>query len=83
MRVITTTNARKSIRSLIDLVKTQGEVFAIGRRQSIDALIIPFPKEYNKDLNEITNINALSRSFDFLLEEPELYSAADVKKKYD
>jgi len=33
-------------------------------------------------VNEITNINALSKSFDFLREEPELYSRADVIKKY-
>ena len=59
-----------------------GEVFAIGRRNSIDALIIQFPSAYNKDLNEITNINTLSHSFDFLNEEPEVYSMNDLKKKY-
>jgi hypothetical protein len=59
-----------------------GEVFGIGRRSSIDALIIQFPSAYNKELNEITNINALSHSFDFLKEEPEIYSMEDLKKKY-
>lgn len=82
MKVITTTNARKNISSIIDRIKMTGEVFAIGRRNSIDALIIQFPSAYNKDLNEITNINTLSHSFDFLNEEPEVYSMNDLKKKY-
>jgi len=82
MEVITTTNARKNISSIIDRVKMQGEVFGIGRRNSIDALIIQFPNAYNKKLNEITNINTLSHSFDFLNDEPEVYSMADLKKKY-
>ena len=82
MRIVTTTEARKNISQIIDRVKIQGEVFGIGRRNSIDALVIQFPSQYNKDLNEITNINAESRSFDFLKEEPELYSAKDLKKKY-
>ena len=82
MKVITTTNARKNISAIIDRVKVHGEVFGIGRRHSIDALIIQFPSTYNKNLNDITNINASSHSFDFLNEEPELYSMADLKKKY-
>jgi len=82
MNVVTTTNARKNISEIINRVKMRGEVFGIGRRNSIDALIIQFPSAYNKDLNDITNINALSHSFDFLQDEPELYSVSDLKKKY-
>ncbi|MFA5945759.1 MAG: hypothetical protein WC802_02525 [Patescibacteria group bacterium] len=82
MHVVTTTNARKQMSHIIDRVKTHGEVFGIGRRHSIDALVIQFPSYYNKDVNEITNINTASRSFDFLQEEPELYSVADLKKRY-
>ena len=82
MQVISTTNARKNIGRLIDRVKIHGDVFGIGRRNSIDALIIQFPSHYNKDLNEITNVNALSHSFDFLKDEPELYSISDLKRRY-
>ena len=32
------------------------------------------------DVNEITIVNARSNSFDFLFDEPELYSLVDVKK---
>ena len=31
------------------------------------------------ELSEITNINAHSKSFDFLRKEPEIYSVKDVK----
>ena len=79
---MTTTNARKQIGRIVDRVKIHGEVFAIGRRESIDALIIPFPSHYNQTLNEITNVNAMSHSFDFLNDEPEIYSVVDLKKKY-
>lgn len=82
MKIITTTVARRNIKTLIDRVKYEGEVFAIGRRDSIDALVMQFPAEFNKEVNEITNINTYSRSFDFLLKEPEIYSVSDLKKKY-
>ena len=82
MKIITTTNARKTIGDMINKVKYSGEVFGIGRRNSIDALLIQFPTAYNKDMNEITNINANSKSFDFLSKEKEIYSLSDLKKKY-
>ena len=82
MKIITTTNARKHIGDIVNRVKYFGDIFAIGRRNSIDALLIQFPQIYNKNLDDITNINAFSKSFDFLAKEPELYSISDIKKKY-
>jgi hypothetical protein len=32
--------------------------------------------------SEITLVNSASKSFDFLAAEPELYTVAEVKKKY-
>jgi hypothetical protein len=63
-------------------VKYRGEAFAIGRRNSIDAVIIAFPSNYNKNLDDITNINANSKSFDFLKDEPDIYELGDLKKVY-
>ena len=63
MKIITTTNARKNIGKILDRVKYYGDVFAIGRRDSIDALLIKFPNAYNKDLNEITNIRMFRSRF--------------------
>jgi hypothetical protein len=82
MKVITTTNARKHIKQIVDRVKYRGEVFGIGRRNAIDAVLIQFPSTYNADMNDITNVNAYSKSFDFLASEPDLYSIADLKKRY-
>ncbi len=82
MKIVTTTNARKNIGELINRIKYHGEVFGIGRRGSIDAILIQFPGVYNKDLDEITNVNAHSKSFDFLKDEPEIYTVYDLKKKY-
>jgi hypothetical protein len=82
MKIITTTKARKDIGHIINQVKYHGEVFAIGRRNSVDALLIRFPETYNKLFNDVTNINAHSRSFSFLAREPEIYSVSDLKKIY-
>ncbi len=82
MKIITTTKARKDICNIINQVKYSGQVFGIGRRNSIDALLIQFPSAYNSELNDITNINSYSKSFDFLAKEKEIYSLADLKEKY-
>lgn len=83
MKTISITNARRHIKDLLDQVKEKGEVFAIGRRDSLEVLILKFPTKYNSKLNDITNINTYSASFDFLQNEPDLYSADDLRKKYD
>ena len=82
MKIVTTTVARKNIGNLLNRVKYSGEVFGIGRRNSIDALLIQFPNAFREDVNGITNINANSKSFDFLSKEKEIYSLSDLKKKY-
>jgi len=82
MKTVTTTNARKNMKHIVDRVRHHGEVFGIGRRNAIEALIIQFPDTYNTELSDITNINAHSRSFDFLKDEPNIYSINDLKRKY-
>ena len=82
MKTISTTDARKNIKTLIELVRETGAVFAIGRRNRPEALLMKFPRDYNKELNEITNINAYSESFSFLEKEPDTYSVNDLKKKH-
>ena len=82
MKTLSTTQARKNISSILNKINETGEVFAIGRREKIEVLIIKFPSLYNKEVSDITNINANSISFDFLKNEPELYSLSDLKKQY-
>lgn len=40
--------------------------------------LIKLQSHYKDDVSDITNVNAYSSSFDFLVNEPELYSASDV-----
>lgn len=82
MKTITTTNARKQISKLINLVREKGDVYAIGRRNRPEVLMIKFPSDYNLNVDDITNINAYSESFNFLDKEPDVYSLADIKKPY-
>lgn len=73
---------RKDIAEIINKVKYTGEIFGVGRRNKIEAIIMKYPDYLNLDLSEITNINANSGSFSFLKDEPDLYSIKDLKKKY-
>ena len=82
MKVLSTTNARKAMKEIVNRARYRGEVFAIGRRHSIDAVLMGFPQAYNDSLDDVTNVNAYSRSFDFLASEPDIYSASDLKKVY-
>lgn len=82
MKTITTTEARKKIADLVNHVRETGEAFAIGRRNKPEVLVVKFPTAYNASFNEITNVNAQSESFAFLEDEPDIYSLADLKKRY-
>jgi PHD/YefM family antitoxin component YafN of YafNO toxin-antitoxin module len=82
MKMISTTEARKNIKTLVDVVRETGAVYAIGRREKPEVLLVKFPRDYKKELNDITNMNAYSESFTFLEEEPNTYSVDDLKKKY-
>ena len=82
MKIITITNARKQLAKIVDTVKDTGEVFAIGRRNKPEVILLQFPQAYNADFNEITNLNAISDSFHFLEDEPDLYTLEDAKEVY-
>lgn len=82
MKTLTIPQAKKDMKNIINRVKNRGEVFAIGTKKIIDAIIVQFPINCNQNLNEITNINTNSKSFDFLKHEPDIYSSSDLKKKY-
>ncbi|MBU1091506.1 hypothetical protein KKA27_01420 [Patescibacteria group bacterium] len=82
MQVISTTSMRKNISEVINKVKYNNRVFGVGRRNKAEVIIIKYPENINKKVNKITNINANSSSFDFLKEEPDIYSVKDLKKRY-
>lgn len=82
MKRFTTSEARKMLSHIINLVVYKNEVIGIGRHNKTEAVIIKMPQNVNSDLNEITNINANSESFDFLEAEEDLYSIDDLKDRY-
>lgn len=82
MKIISSTAMRKDIAEIINEVKYTGQVFGVGRRNKIEAILMKYPSHVNLKLNEVTNINANSASFDFLEDEPDLYSVRDLKKAH-
>lgn len=78
--IISSTEVRKNISDMIDTVRETNGVFLIGRHGEAEAVLLKFPTAYRAGTSDITNINAYSASFDFLADEPELYSAKDIKK---
>lgn len=82
MHIIPTTEARKRLADLVSAVRYTNKPIAIGRRNKAEALLINFPDRFNKELNEETNMNQYGKAFDFLENESNLYSKADLKKSY-
>lgn len=82
MKKYTTSEARKQLSHIVNVVVYKNEIVGIGRRDKTEALIIKYPENMNSDLSDETNVNANSSSFDFLSSEPEIYSLDDLKKKY-
>ena len=82
IKTLSTTEARGQISELVDFVSTSRRPIVIGRRNVPEVVLIPFPTFWNSKFSEITNINAYSKSFDFLKDEPEIYSTKDIKQKY-
>jgi hypothetical protein len=82
VKIVSTTETRKKIADMLDAVAVEGANFVIGRRDAPEAVLVKFPNAYRKDVSDITNINAYSNSFDFLKNEPDVYSVADVKQKH-
>ncbi len=78
MTVISTSKARNALPQFIEALKEHDGAFVIGRRNVPEAVLIKFPSHYRKDVSDITNVNAYSASFEFLNDEPELYSGEDV-----
>ncbi len=79
MITYSTTEARAKLSDLVNKVKYQKKIIAIGRNNKAEVLITPIPEDID---NNITDINAQSPSFDFLENEPNIYTLKDIQKKY-
>lgn len=82
MKQLSTTEMRNHISEVIDEVRYHNQIFGVGRRDKIEVIIMKYPENLNKNLNDLTNFNANSSSFDFLDEEPDIYTREDLKKSY-
>lgn len=82
IKTLSTTEVRERISDIIDIVSVSRKPIVVGRRNVPEVVLIPFPDFWNGKLTDITNINAYSKSFDFLANEPEVYSVKDIKRKY-
>lgn len=80
MNIISTTQARIMLPKFINSFKDDNISFVFGRRDVPEAVLIKFPTQYSNHLSDITNVNAYSSSFDFLNDEPDIYTLEDVIK---
>jgi mRNA interferase MazF len=82
MQLISTTKARNNLSKFVNSLTTgESSAFVFGRRDEPEVVMISYPKYYSRDVSDITNVNSYSKSFDFLNDEPELYSVKDILKK--
>ena len=73
-------DARKNFSELVNRVRFEKIIIAIGRHDKDEVLLIPKP-EIDEEI-PVSEMNAASSSFDFLNDEPNLYSLKDLKKRY-
>lgn len=82
MKVITTSAARKNLSAIVDAVRFTNKPVAIGRRDKAEALLIKFPESANGLVDDMTNMNFYGGGFDFLEQEPDIYSRDDLITSY-
>lgn len=73
---------RQHLSAALNAVIEHNQVIGIRRRNRVEAIVLKWPGRFNGTLDEITNFNANSSSFDFLEDEPDLYSVEDLKRRY-
>lgn len=80
MQHYTTTEARKNLSKIVNQVRYQKIIISIGRRSEEEVLVVP--KVTLDEELPISEMNAQSPSFQFLKDEPDIYSLKDLKKRY-
>ena len=80
MKIVNITEARKNFRGIIEATQKHNEIFVVERHDKEEAIIMKFPTDYSVSVGDITNVNAYSSSFDFLADEPDIYTYDDIKK---
>ena len=81
MDIYSITDARKKLGELIKQVKYGKRTIALGQHGKAEVFLVALPQEGDDTIN-LAELAQASGSFDFLLEEPDLYSREDLKKRY-
>ena len=82
MQIIATHEAKRQFGQLIRRVHRTRRPIGIGPRRQPEALLIEFPGAANATLDAMTNMNAYGGGFDFLTDEPDTYTRANLRKQY-
>ena len=82
MKVLSATEFRTHISAVLDAVTHRKQIVGVGRHNKIEAIVLKWPARESSTLDDVTQVNANSSSFDFLAEEPDLYTMDDVRKRY-
>lgn len=83
MKTISTTNVRKNISSVMDMITKENEVVVIKNHERPEVIMIKYPRYYNSKYSDVVNFNINSSSFDFLEDEPDIYTLDDLKNVYE
>ncbi len=81
MKTISTTGVHKGLVDVVEEVKKTGHTMAIDHRGHLEAYLVP-ASHYNPNLSQMTNLSMGLGSFAFLLDEPDLYTKADIIRPY-
>ena len=81
-QTVSTAEARKHFGKLVNRVRYSHRPVVIGRRGIAEALLIRFPEDLNADLSDTTNMNQYGGAFEYLADQPNLYSRSDLKVRY-
>lgn len=79
MDVYSISEGRKILGELVNQVKYQKKVIAIGKNGKADALLVSYTSDEDIPMDEMAMD---AGSFSFLEKEPDLYSVDDLKRKY-
>ena len=82
MKTISATDARNNLKSVMDMITKNDEVVVIKNHNNPEIIMMKYPRHYNPNLSDMTNFMANNPAFDFLADEPDLYTRDDLKKKY-
>ncbi|MFT5179896.1 MAG: hypothetical protein ACI9GH_000265 [Candidatus Paceibacteria bacterium] len=78
MKTVSIEEAQKNIDKLIKYVNETNDTVIVGKKGSGEALLSKIPNNSDKE----TNIGAFFGAFDFLNDEPDIYTIDDLKKRY-